>query len=153
MNLTTNIKENGLYKTNWGKRIEEVIFETDLSVRAFANLVGYKHPSTFYAAIKNRKISPKLKSKIIEGYRIKLKKELNPEWLINGNPPKLLTTINQSITPELVQEQKENYQYVCKKCIEKDEEILKITAKYNNLLEENNECLKELLALKNVASG
>ena len=92
MMLTANNNDKKKTKTAQGERLAEVILEMGETERSFALKVGYKHPSTVYAAEHGRIISPKLMKKILDQYEKTLKKSLNPEWLLNGIPPKLLTS-------------------------------------------------------------
>ena len=152
MLLTTNNREKVKTKTDQGERISEVIIEMGHTERSFALQVGYKHASTIYAAEYGRKLSPKLLKKITDGYEDILKKRLNPQWLLVGTLPKLLTENIREISPDFIEEPVLTIGQTCKNCIEKDKIIDILTLERNDLLRDYNNCLKEVLMLKKAAS-
>jgi len=150
MLLTANNDENLITENSWGKKIQEIISETGLSVRAFAKAAGYNHPSTFYAAIKTRKPSPKLKLKMREVYREYTGNYLNIKWFEDASEPKLLTVVN---TQNTIYESQIQHKNTCQDCLKKDKKINELTEKYNKLLEDYNDCLREVLELRKASSG
>jgi hypothetical protein len=148
MQLTASKNEKERKLTPQGKRLAELIKDMDLTESKFSKALGYEHPSIIYAAEKIRPISRELMGKIKEFVRKKMGKEINPEWLLTGSLPKLLT-----IKPDENKEVREEdgnkiYQISCPKCIEKDKKIECLRDELESLRKEYIECLKEISGLK-----
>ena len=140
-------------KTPQGERLAEVIKDMGHTERSFAIYAGYKHASTIYASEHVRDIGPKLTKKVIDSYVKILSKNLNPDWLLKGTNPKLLTIYEEPFEPEKLNNEKKCYQINCINCAKKDEEIKKLTNELLDLHRQYNECLKELFALKKISFG
>lgn len=141
---------------NEAERLRALITELLESPHSFAIGIGLTKATTIYEVINGkRSISPSLLKKIITTYP-----NLNPEWLIRGTGTKLLTINKQDLiekgTFEIVKEEPEVYEKTsrdCKNCQKKDEEIKRLLYEINSVQRELNDCRKEVLALKNAASG
>lgn len=131
---------------NQSERLKALITELLETPNSFAIGIGLSTPATIYAVINNgRPISQKLLKKIIDAYP-----NLNPEWILNGTFPKLLTSKKE----DGVAEERTNYEILsCKVCLEKDKEIMRLNNKLIELHEQYLECLKELSEQKKTASG
>lgn len=147
-----NDKERNL--TPWGERLAELIKDMDLTERKFSKALGYKHPSIIYAAEKIRPISRDLMGKIKEFVRKKTGKEINPEWLLTGSLPKLLTTKPTSeINDSTTREEKIDYEKSCRECIKKDKKIEELSSEVEFWRKKYINYLEETMGLKKVSSG
>lgn len=132
------------------ERLRALINELLESPHSFAIGIGLPTAATVYDILNNKRpISPAILKKIVSSYP-----HLNPEWLLKGTPPKLLTGRPEEKPSELVAEAGEKYEaQTCKLCKEKDKEIAKLNTKLIDLQEQYIDCLKEISGLKKISSG
>lgn len=131
-----------------GERLAAFINENHQTERSFALHLGYKHPSIIYAVLKGRNISPILMGKIIEKYP-----ELNPNWLLKGEFPKLLTDGLKFHIVETVEDDPKIYKHSCPECLKKDEEIIALKEDRDKLKDEIIRLLKEASGSNKTSSG
>jgi hypothetical protein len=121
------------------ERLKSLITELLESPHSFAVGIGLPSAATIYAVINNgRPISQKLLKRIIDTYP-----NLNPDWIINGTLPKLLTGKMELNKNEILNEGTEYYNSKCHECREKDKEIEKLKSEIIDLQKQIIDKLKE----------
>jgi hypothetical protein len=149
VNKSNNNVNKELSSLGQGKRLTQFRIEKKFKSRlAFAKEL--KISVTTINDVENnlRKISKNLIAVIVEKWN-----DTNDEWLLYGNPPKLLTENSVINLSETVEEAGINYNQKCLNCISKDQIIEKLKTEISELRKEYIECLKEVSVLKKASSG
>jgi len=126
-----------------GSRLQELINELLESPHSFAIGIGLPTAATIYDILKDKRaISRYVLKRIVETYP-----HVNPDWLVEGRLPKLLTGKKEKEPPEILNEKSEKYNLVCAECKKKDDENKDLRLKVIELQELYIECLKKVNAL------
>jgi hypothetical protein len=132
-----------------GKRLKDIIQSLLESPKSFSDGIGLTSPTTIYDVISDkREITPALLKRIIDTYPL-----INPDWLLKGTLPKLLTERVELNDVNIAYEKTGTIRMKCHSCQEKDIEIAKLSKDLIELQKQYIDLLKEVSDLRKTSSG
>jgi DNA-binding XRE family transcriptional regulator len=128
-----------LIKLGQGKRLAQfrLKFKNRYNSRqAFAEDIGTSETTILEIENNYRRIKGKVEALLCNKFS-----DAEVDWILTGKSTELLTVI-----------EKEKVNYNCKECLKKDAEYKELNEKYRKLLEDYNDCLKQLAGIKKASS-
>lgn len=139
-----------LKKIGQGERLAALRVELGFKTRkSFAISINYSASTLDAIEEFKRPISKNLITAIDNKY----KNQYDKEWLLSGAPKKLLT--DERFLARMIEDKIEVIEGdpECYGCKIKEKELKELRIKYNKLLEDYNDCLREVLELRKASSG
>jgi hypothetical protein len=113
---------------NYLDRIQEYIDYKGLSNRAFEGSIDVSHG----LIARNLKVNGDLGGGVVENI-LKIYPEINPDWLMCGNPPMLRTNIGKPITNEEIQKLKGKIDILEEMLVKANEKLAKVLMEKQDL--------------------